>query len=133
MEEEDQVWQFLTRLGACEPSIEWARQFHADFRSAWEACPNGQWLYWLLCEIGRVSVVPLHAIDACGYLVSDAWTTYRSEARWLRVRNHDGYVGGESALAVERDAALERAARMYADDIREAVPWHQVCQWIKEY
>ena len=37
----------LLRLGACQEAREWAEDF-SDGQAAWDACPRGDWMLWLL-------------------------------------------------------------------------------------
>jgi hypothetical protein len=37
----------LEKVGACRPAVEWARQY-PTFHEAWQACPRGDWMLWLI-------------------------------------------------------------------------------------
>ena len=50
----DKVWRKdwhreLAALEACYDAVKWAEQFDT-LQEAWDACPNGAWLFWLLTK-----------------------------------------------------------------------------------
>ena len=45
-------WRKLRDFDACPEAVEWAKQY-PTFREAWNACPRGDWMLWLLSNLDR--------------------------------------------------------------------------------
>ena len=44
----------IADLGACAPALDWLRsEQHPTLQAAWDACPHGDWMMWLLAAMGH--------------------------------------------------------------------------------
>ena len=44
----------IEALGACAPALDWLRsEQHPTLQAAWDACPLGDWLLWVLAAMGH--------------------------------------------------------------------------------
>ena len=44
----------IEALGACAPALDWLRsEQHPTLQAAWDACPQGDWLLWVLAAMGH--------------------------------------------------------------------------------
>ena len=138
----------IRALGACSDAVGWCSVHHpTDLRAAWEDCPDGRWMLWLLVRLDRrrgvgVTVEVVRALSA--HLAPDevtidvlnplaAWAAgdesvdvvavraraweIRRSAAWSAVAVADAVAVAWSAVAVA-DAA--------ADMIRDLVPADEV-------
>lgn len=103
----------LRALGACSDAVSWCRKHHpTDLRAAWEDCPDGRWMLWLLVRLDRrrgvgVTVEVVRALSA--HLAPDEVTidVLNPLAAWA--------AGDESVDVV--------AVRARAWEIRRSVAW----------
>ena len=44
----------IADLGACAPALDWLRsEQYPSLQAAWDACPLGDWLLWVLAALGH--------------------------------------------------------------------------------
>ena len=44
----------IEALGACAPALDWLRsEQYPSLQAAWDACPLGDWLLWVLAAMGH--------------------------------------------------------------------------------
>lgn len=128
----------LRALGACTDAVSWCTEHHpTDLRAAWQDCPDGRWMIWLLVRINRrrgvgVLVEVVRALSA--HLAPDEVTTdvldplaawaagdasvdvVAVQARAWEIRLSAGFAF--AAVAAATDAAA--AAYAYANDAAAA-------------
>ena len=103
----------LRAIGACSDAISWCCEYHpTDLRAAWEKCPDGRWMIWLLVRIGRrrgVGVLVEVVLALSAHLTVDEVTVdvLNPLAAWA--------AGDESVDVV--------AVRARAWEIRRSVAW----------
>lgn len=93
-------YDFIRHRLGCSPGVEFAARFRGrPFKEAWNACPTGVWLEWLLAEIDA----PPAMVDLADHAERKGW-----DEGW------------------GRSSSEEEANLAAADAVRDAVPWQQV-------
>ena len=96
----------LRQLGACKEAVEWAST-HPDAPSAWNACPRGDWMLWVVARGGMCSRKELVAAACeCARLA----LPYTQDPRVLEcIEATEAWTRGEATLEEVRAAAANAA------------------------
>ena len=117
----------LKTLGACYEALDWASFQKGSFQDAWDECPRGDWMLWLLsmskpdhkkiilasCKIARTVLKyvpkdekrPLKAIQT-----TEAWAKGKATLKKVQDASNAAYLAASSASA----AAAEASSAYYA-------------------
>ena len=144
----------LRAIGACSDAISWCCEYHpTDLRAAWEDCPDGRWMLWLLVRLDRrrgVGALVEVVRALCAHLASDdvaidvlnplaAWAAGDDSVDVVAVRARAweirrSLVAAAAWAAADADAADVAAAAADADAamIRDLVPAAEVERLLME-
>ena len=100
--------RYLRSLGACDVAVAWAKDY-ATLQAAWNACPRGDWMLWLL-ENTRQHESERREL---AYAFADRAVRVHAVAA-LRAAGLVAEAGRLAALAPIRDRESARAARAAA-------------------
>jgi hypothetical protein len=104
----------LVRLGACGPARAWvAAKNFATFREAWGACPDGEWMSWLL----RRDVFRFAGLDFSDREIEVFWADRPRASRDYGVRYGQEY--RDELRSTIPAAEIERA--LYDFAVREGL------------
>ena len=99
----------IKNLGSCAEAIDWLHKSgHRSLRSAWTACPRGDWLDWLIVECDPQV---RKARAACSQAIDQAYAAY-SQA----------HSQAQSQALAACSQAYSQARAAYADSIRIVHP-----------
>jgi hypothetical protein len=124
-----QLLATMERLGACDDAVRWVEATPGTAADLWRTCERGDWLVWLLSEVGYSERVLRHlAADFAEEVAHLADPDAACAVAWaigVARRCADGEVGREEIDAA-RDAAVAAAwaaARAAARDAAGAAAW----------
>ena len=107
--------KWLERHNACQDALDWiADQRHQTPQHLWKVCPRGDWMAWLLAELGVAHEARASAWKAYGEARASAWKAY-DEARASAWKAYaEAIVSGQKAY----DEATASARNGWADELR---------------
>jgi hypothetical protein len=97
----------LRRIGTCREGIDWASD-QPDPRTAWEACPRGDWMLWLAVELGAERRDVVAAVCLCARPALRHVRTGEDRPR-RAVEAAEGWLRGEVWFEDVRQAGLAAA------------------------
>ena len=110
--------KWLERHDACQDALDWiADQRHQTPRHLWKVCPRGDWMAWLLAELGVAHEARASAWKAYGEARASAWKAYAEAI----VSAQKAYDEATASAGKAYREAIASARKVWADTLRATV------------